>query len=840
MGNFLPNGIRFLTRNSVFCAAVFLSIISVEATPVLANPAGGTVSAGSATISSSGNILDVTQTTTKAVIDWRSFDIAPGETTKFIQPSSSAMTLNRINSATPSQIFGHLTANGNIVIVNPSGVVFGAGSQVDVNGLLATTAGISNQAFMADGPMSFNQPGNPAASIVNDGNITAANAGLIGLVAPNVINNGVITAKLGTVQLASADSLTMDFYGDGLLSFGVSPAVQKQLVANSGLISAAGGKIALTAAAGNSIVNSLITVSGELSAPAVAETPGDIYIYAEGSNAVKGNVAANKGQKSGSSTVLVDGYLDASGYGTGQTGGTISLLGDNIGIMSGALLDASGDAGGGTIKIGGDFHGAGTTPTALTTYVDPNASIFANAITTGNGGNVAVWSDGITDFAGTILAKGGTQSGDGGNIETSGEKILHFENGAVVDTSAPNGATGMLLLDPANITIMAGTGDGAADGNTTFKGNATVGTIIGADSLATVYQSELQGIAATTNISLAATSGITINNLGGTLNLAQTAGHSVTFSAGTGGFTMSGSDTIATAGGALNITTTGGTSTIGNLSTGAGLVTLNVGGTTTVSGVINNTGGLTIGGAGTLYLTGNNTYSGTTTLSAGMLEIGNTNALGTSTLSLNGGSLEGDGTAYTLSNAVTITASSTIAGSSALTCSGAVTESASVTLTDNNSALTKFGGAGNTFSLGATTMTAAGSGTLEIDDVISGATGGITENGTGTLYLTGNNTYASTSGTTNVRAGTLQIGNTNALGGSDLLLNGGSIQGDGTAYTLANTVGLSVSSTINGSSALTFGTVVNSGSLTLTISNTALTKFGAVLLSNNATSQSTA
>ena len=181
---------------------------------------------GQASISQSGNTLDITQTSNKAVINWLGFDIAPGETTQFFQPSSGAIALNRVNSNSASQINGNLLANGNIIIINQNGVMFGAGSRVDVNGLVATTANISDSAFMNNttGLFTFDQPGNPNASITNNGTITAAQAGLVGLVAPNVINNGTITAKLGKVQLASGDTFTVDMYGDNLMSVAVSNA----------------------------------------------------------------------------------------------------------------------------------------------------------------------------------------------------------------------------------------------------------------------------------------------------------------------------------------------------------------------------------------------------------------------------------------------------------------------------------------------------------------------------------------------------------------------------------------------------------------------------------------
>ena len=208
----------------------------------------------------------------------------------------------------------------------------------------------------------------------------------------------------------------------------------------------------ITAAAARDLVDDLIVNTGVIQATAMNGQTGSVTLYAEGSNAVKGNVAANKGRKSGTSTVEDSGVIDASGYGSGETGGTISILGDNVGILSGAIIDASGDAGGGTIKIGGDFHGQGTTPTALNTYVDANALIMANANTTGNGGNVVVWSDGNTWFLGNIIAEGGATSGNGGFVETSGHGYL--DANGYVDLLALDGQKGTYLLDPATIEYL--------------------------------------------------------------------------------------------------------------------------------------------------------------------------------------------------------------------------------------------------------------------------------------------------------------------------------------------------------------------------------------------------
>ena len=136
----------------------------------------------------------------------------------------SAMTLNRVVGPDPSQIAGRIDANGQVVLVNQSGVTFFKGAQVNANGLMVSATGITNQNFMA-GKMVFDQPGNPNARVENQGTITVREAGLAALVAPQVANSGVINARLGHVVLAGAKTATLDLYGDGLLSLDVSNQV---------------------------------------------------------------------------------------------------------------------------------------------------------------------------------------------------------------------------------------------------------------------------------------------------------------------------------------------------------------------------------------------------------------------------------------------------------------------------------------------------------------------------------------------------------------------------------------------------------------------------------------
>ena len=478
-----------------------------------ANPQGGVVSAGSATITEAGKNLDIHQSTDKAVIDWRSFDIAPDEKTQFYQPNSGSITLNRINSGNPSQILGSLTANGNVVIVNGSGVLFGKDAKVDVNGLVATTSDISNANLMA-GNLQFDAPGNANASVINQGTITAKQAGLVGLVAPNVSNSGVITAKLGKVQLESGDRFSLDLYGDGLMNVTASDAVQKQLVENKGRVNAEGGTIVLAAATGAQVVNSLVNIEGELTTASATQKGGKIVISGDtishtgkidssgttgGSVKITANKIANQGSIQANGTTGNGGAVDVAfgkayvdnqttkvtATGTGGEGGTVNVIGDtgshafisgNYDVSSsthkggttsitakagdlklfGAHVNADGKTGGGTINVGGEYQGGGALAHAATTGINFATTLSANALDTGTGGNIIVWSDESTKFAGHAFAKGGAIAGDGGLIELSSKDTLQVVSNADTNASATNGRAGRLLLDPKNIIVATG------------------------------------------------------------------------------------------------------------------------------------------------------------------------------------------------------------------------------------------------------------------------------------------------------------------------------------------------------------------------------------------------
>jgi filamentous hemagglutinin family protein len=449
-------------------AMMFFVVLAIEA--IYANPTGGVVTAGDATISQTATTTQINQSSDKAIINWNSFNIGANEATHFQQPNANSITLNRINpDQGASQIFGQLTSNGRIVLVNQSGFFFGSGAYVNVGGLIASTAGITDQNFLA-GKMIFDQVSTThRGTIINQGTMIAANNGLIALIGANVSNEGVIQANSGHVILASGNKFTLDLGGDGLINFVVDEAstssgldqnghVMTDGVKNTGSIIANGGKILLTARDASGVVDKAINMSGVAQARSVSQRNGEI-IFSAGDDGV----------------VEVSGaLLDVSGKYASQTGGVIKVLGSEVILSNSSVLDASGTLGGGTILIGGNFHGAGPEQNALITLVDSSVTINANALTYGNGGKVAVWSDLYTQFHGNITAQGGVFSGDGGYVETSG-KYLNVSN-AVVNTLAVAGKTGTWLLDPTNIYIALNQSNATSAGMVGVDSSADIGT----------------------------------------------------------------------------------------------------------------------------------------------------------------------------------------------------------------------------------------------------------------------------------------------------------------------------------------------------------------------------
>tara|TARA_R110002126_G_scaffold291807_1_gene459621 strand:- start:47337 stop:50786 length:3450 start_codon:yes stop_codon:yes gene_type:complete len=447
--------------NKPLCALLLTSLLlssSCFVPPATAQvlPTGGTVTHGAADLDySQENELHINQSSQKTIINWDSFNIGENQLTTFHQPNSRAIAVNRVigNSIDPTQILGGLKANGQIIVLDGNGVVFGSDSRVDVGGLLVSTGDIKDHDFINSDAINIYNAATDGA-IINHGRINAKNAGIVAFVAPTVINNGYITAKLGNVVLASGTEATLDLYGDGLLEIALDKG-QKQQILNTGYISADGGYVRMEAAAAADVVDNLILNTGIIVANSISvDDTGKILLYAQGSQS-----AALKAQ--GTSVAINAGILDVSSRTEGARGGNVEVLGDHVVLSDTSLIDASGHSGGGVIKIGGDYLGGGYTPTSRFSYVADSAVIFNDALSVGNGGKTIIWSDDRTDFFGRIFARGGALGGDGGFAETSGKNILTALGH--VDLTAENGAKGTYLLDPANITIYGGQASALTD-----------------------------------------------------------------------------------------------------------------------------------------------------------------------------------------------------------------------------------------------------------------------------------------------------------------------------------------------------------------------------------------
>ena len=517
---------RSLMARSVLSGATGAAFLAVaNFNPAMAGPQGGLVVGGSVVITGEGtNSVRVDQSSQRAIINWRSYSIGVDESVRYNQPNANAISLNRVTGGDPSQILGSLIANGQVWLINPAGVLFGESARVDVGGVLATTTNIGNDSFMA-GVYNFDEASTDRGAVVlNKGQISAADGGMAAFVAPGVGNSGVISANLGRVELASGDAFSFDLYGDALVHLTASAADIGALTAadgttltarvvQDGSVLADGGRVRLSVQSARALVDNSINMSGHIQARAVSQQGGSIVL---------------SGSESG--VVEITGTIDASGRAAGQVGGSVKLLGHQVGLFDGAQIDASGDAGGGEVLIGGNYLGRGPEQNASATVLASGATVAADALVNGDGGRVIVWSDDYTAFYGDISVKGGLLSGDGGFVETSSKRNLQAFGRA--DASAVSGQGGTWLLDPENVNITGATANGGFGGGNpdTFTPTAGASTIDAA-AINALLDAGTSVIVITTEVSEGAVGTITVTSA-----IAKTGGAeaSLTLTAGGG------------------------------------------------------------------------------------------------------------------------------------------------------------------------------------------------------------------------------------------------------------------------------------------------------------------
>ena len=524
----------------------------------VAAPQGPTITSGQATVTQNGNRLDIRQTTDKVIIDWRSFSIAPGEIVQFYQLGAQSIALNRVTGSDISFLNGSLLANGSVFLVNPNGIVVGRNATINVGSFLATTSGINNSDFLAGRYLFTSAP--DGSSVSNLGSITAAEGGYVVLSAAKVDNQGTIVARKGSIALGAAKGFTVDPVGDGLLVYQVGDATAQALATNSGSVSASGGRVQFSARSVDTVARDVINTTGLVEANSVSVKNGEV-IFDGGAQGI----------------VSVGGQVNAVGQNPGETGGTVKVLGNVVGVMDGAKVDASGQAGGGTVLVGGNWHGAGPEPNASVTYVAPTAKISADATGFGVGGQVVLWSDVTTRDYGTISVKGGPLGGDGGSVEVSSHGTLDFRG--TVDRSSPHGKAGSLLLDPLDISIILAGSDANVSGSSPFTPSTTGSTLTDTTLLAALSGGNVTvttvGTTGTANgditistplswssntLTLSAANNIKINanlSVSGTGGLSMTPGASGYDLTGTGAsVTLTGSSTLSIGGHAYTLITT--------------------------------------------------------------------------------------------------------------------------------------------------------------------------------------------------------------------------------------------------------------------------------------------
>ncbi|BFU94970.1 MAG: hypothetical protein NTNFB02_16920 [Nitrospira sp.] len=658
----------------VALASLQLSLPSLAA----ALPSDGHVVGGLATIQQTNPAtLNIQQTTDKAILNWQSFSIGAHEAVRFVQPSVSSIALNRVIGVDPSVILGQLQANGRIFLVNPNGILFGAGAQIDVGGLLATTLQIRDSDFMAGRLLFAQDPLKGLRSVINHGTIQVSDHGFVFLVAPGVANDGLIVANLGKVLLGSGQQLTLDLMGDGLINYAISGKVLDHVtgmdgkpltsaVSNSGTIQADGGRVILSAKASGDIFSSVVNQSGVIRAKSLVNHGGVVRLEGSDPVANTGSVGwqTNLGRvKNADGAVINTGTIDVSAAQPGAAQGQVTITAQQVGVVGSILAKGADGAQGGRVLISSTDQTVGTSDSLINTSGVGNSSA----------GNIVVWSDKNTSFGGSLLAQGGALGGNGGQIEVSGHENLGFFGS--VNALAPLGSAGTLLLDPRNITIATAGGAAYNPGVNNLFANTPAADV-------TITPASINAAAA--NVVLQANNDITVTNavamtnngVGLTMQAGRDINVNASVSTNNGHISMTANDSSSILANRVNGTPGDITFGVGaHLSSGSGNISLTIdpatagnydpGSITTVRN-LTTTGNIAMSSPLNVTLSGAvNAGSGTVTINA------NSDGAGGQNFTMNAGS--SIATTNTGANAVQIIVNSPTGGTGSAALRGSIT-----------------------------------------------------------------------------------------------------------------------------------------------------------------------
>jgi len=422
----------------------FYPFFFLSASCLVALPQEPVILAEAVTFASSANKMEITAAN-GAIINWGDFSIGASEEVHFFQPSNTATVLNRVVSSTPSQIHGLLQANGNVILINPNGIIFGEDAIINTASLVASTFDVLNEPFQTNRKLQFSG---------------ASSYGVIDC-------EGTFTAQ-----------------GDFV-------AVGHAVTANAGSVEVSNGDIALFG----------------LGALELSPTGSNVFFHKISDQGLEYSIQSNQAlldthyQDPNLGSVVLGNNLEA----IGGDNPAVYTLGSLIFLTDPSSITARGNVDGGSVFIGGAPANNATFPSkALYTLMSNESSIDVSAENRGHGGNAYLWAEKSTQFYGDISANGGLNRGDGGFIEVSG--VEHLEFNGTVHTDAPFGSPGELLIDPTNVTIgLANSNVTLTLGNYNYTGTPAVigaaalvvalaGTNVTIDTAATVDQGQVGNI----------------------------------------------------------------------------------------------------------------------------------------------------------------------------------------------------------------------------------------------------------------------------------------------------------------------------------------------------------
>jgi filamentous hemagglutinin family protein len=480
----------FPLNKTQLLALAIASVTQAFCSQTWAGPEGGQIITGAGSITQVDKETRIQQASERLGIDWKSFDLNSDERVQFIQPTSSSIAINRILSNKGSLIQGRIDANGQVVLVNPNGIIFTKDASVNAGALVASGVQINDDDFL-NSQITLNALEGGEGRVINAGLLNAATGGNVSLIGQYVENTGLISANLGSVNLAAGKEVVLTFEPNGLVGVKVTQAtlnnelgVDAALI-NSGEIKAEGGKVLLTASTSKDIFSQAVN-NGELkAAQSVAVHEDGSFTLGAGADVINtGAIDVSSAAGKGGEAVILGNNINNSGHvhadgkiqagsvelnstdkteiknngtitanSTAGTGGDIKVLGEKVGLLDQATVEASGHTGGGQILLGGDQTGTNSLiNNAQFSYVGSNAHASADATDSGSGGTLIVFAEDTARIYGSLSARGGID-GRGGFVETSGLK--RFDLYRAPDLSSISGLGGNWLIDPHNVVIDA-------------------------------------------------------------------------------------------------------------------------------------------------------------------------------------------------------------------------------------------------------------------------------------------------------------------------------------------------------------------------------------------------